>query len=425
MPKKILVVCRQFWPEKIRINDLCDKLVSYGFKVDVLCGQPSNEAGEFQRGYNSFKVRRESHNKINVYRTIDVKRGYVSNVRIFLNYVTFPLMAKQVTGKLISNQYEAVLIYQVSPVMMCGPGLSVAKKLNIPAYICVVDQWPQSVYLSMDIQSSLFRRFLYRLSMEYYRKADKLIVPSSGIRKYFADRLGMMDRDLPLITDFPDPPFEQNIPDNNLLEKLAGCFNLLVMGDFDGQLAVKTILKVAGMIRANGARNIRFVVTGTGEKIVQLRDKVMAEGLNDQFYFEGRITTMDISRYIHVTDIITAFVKPEKINDLTIPHEIINYLAAGKPVVASLSGLVRELIRSADCGYTTEPDDAKGLFNGIMKIYRMPEEKRLELGANAAAYQQEFFSRDKNAELFARILEGENLEGSEDSDSSIHQLIEM
>ena len=422
MQKRILVVSRHFWPEHTRLYDLCEKLVSCGFRVDVLCGQPSGEDGEFMKGYNSFKVRRETHKKLNIYRTIDVKRGSFSHVRMFLDYIVFPLMSFRVTKKLEENEYDAVLIYQQSPVMMCGPGLAVAKKRNIPVYIYAAELWPESVFLDLDVQSSLFRKFLYRLSMHYYWEASKVIVTSTEMRRYFAEHLGMTDRELPIVTDFPDEDYEQISIDDTLLEKTAGCFTLLIPGDFREQLSVETIIKTAEMIRGSNANNIRFVVLGTGRKIEQLRKRVRQQMLDDHFYFEGKISSGGIGNYLYVTDIITAFVKPEKISEYTMPHEIINYLAAGKPVVISLSGMVREMIRGAGCGYTTEPEDAAGMYSSIMKIYRMSETERRQMGQKALECQQIHFSRDMAAQKIAWILAGEEIESTEPDTSSIHRI---
>jgi len=425
MQKKILVVSRHFWPEYTRLYDLCEKLVSFGFRVDVLCGQPSGEDGEFMKGYNSFKVRRETHQKLNIYRTIDVKKGNFSHIRMFLDYLAFPLMSLRVTKKLEENKYDAVLIYQQSPVMMCGPGLAVAKKRNIPAYIYAAELWPESVFLDLDVQSSLFRKFLYRLSMHYYREASKVIVTSSEMRRYFAEHLGMTDQELPVVTDFPDAFYEEDQIDDTLLEKLAGCFTLLIPGDFREQLSVETIIKTAEKIRSSNVNNIRFVVIGTGQKIGQLRKRVRQQMLDDQFYFEGKVPDKEIGKYLHVTDIITAFVKPEKISEYTMPHEIINYLAAGKPIAASLSGMVRELIRRAGCGFTTEPEDAAGMYSSIMKIYRMSEEERLQMGQKALDCRQAHFSRDASAQKIAWILAGEEIENTDPDTSSIRRIETM
>ena len=412
MPKRILVVCRHFWPEYTRLNELCTRLAAFGFKIDVLCGQPSLESGEFYKGYNSFKVRREVHDKLNLYRTVDVKKGTDSNISIFLNYITFPLMSFFVTRKLEKHRYDAVFVYQLSPVMMCAPGIRIAKKQQIPVYVYVAELWPQRVYSQLDVQSTLFRKFLMSLSMHYYRRATRLIVPTEAMRKYFADRLGLMDEELALVPLTPDPWFEADAVDESLMEKLAGSFHLLITGDFEGELSVKTVIKVALMIREGNARNIRFVVTGSEGRIRELEDAVEQEGLEDYFYFEGNVEPEDLGRYLHIADIMLAIVKPERENEYALPVQVVNMIAAGKPVVASLSGYVRDAIREAGCGMTTEPEDSTGIFQAIMAIYNMSPEEREEMGKKARLCQEQFFNREEHAESIAWILAGENVPGT-------------
>ena len=428
MSRRILVVCRHFWPERAGVTDLCDRLAGYGYKVDVLCGQPSAENGDFVKGYHAFRVRRETHNHITIYRTFDVKKGTDSNISIFLNYITFPAASLFRTRSLAKKNYSAILIYQLSPVIMSSPGFRIGKKLGIPVYLYVAELWPQHCYSVMDIQNRLLRKSLYRLSMHYYRKADKLIVTSQAMRKYFADHLGMMDRQLPVVTSVPDPAYLEDIPDDSLKEKLAGSFTVLIAGDFGGWLSVKTVIRVARKIRESEVRNIRFVVTGTGDRIRQLKKAVNEDGFSDDFYFEGRVSPDNLGRYLHVADILAVIVKPEGENEYTVPPEIISLIAAGKPVVASLSEHTRDLIREAKCGYTTEPEDAAGICQGILSIYRMPQEKRLEVGQNASAWQQTYYNNETNAEKMARIISGEEAPGDaseEDDISSVRKLWEF
>lgn len=412
MPRRILVVCRHFWPEYTRLNELCEKLAAFGFKIDVLCGQPSRENGAFYEGYNSFRVRREVHDKINIYRTVDVKKGTDSNISIFLNYITFPLMSHLVTRKLMQHRYDAVFVYQLSPVMTCAPGIWIAKKQGIPVYVYVAELWPQRLYSQLDVQSTLFRKFLMRLSMHYYRKATRLVVSTEAMKRYFADHLGLMDEEMALVPLSPDPWYETDTVDESLMEKLAGSFHLLITGDPEGELSVKTVIKVAHMIREGNARNLRFIVTGTDGRIEELSKAVQEEGLSDYFYFEGPVGPEDLGRYLHIADIMVYIVKPERENEYALPVQVINLISAGKPVVASLSGYVRDAIREAGCGMTTEPEDSAGLYQAIMSIYRLSPEERKEMGKKARTCQEKLFNREEHAESIAWILAGENVPGS-------------
>jgi len=292
----------------------------------------------------------------------------------------------------------------------------------------VAELWPQRLYSQLDVQSTLFRKFLMSLSMHYYRGASRLIVPTEAMKRYFADRLGLMDEELALVPLSPDPWYEADEVDESLLEKLAGSFHLLITGDPEGELSVKTVIKVAHMIREGTARNLRFIVTGTDSRIRELSQAVQEEGLSDYFYFEGKVEPQDLGRYLHIADIMLYIVKPERENEYAIPVQVVNMIAAGKPVVASMSGYVREAIREAGCGMTTEPEDSNGIYQAIMTIYHMSKEERKSMGEKARKCQKELFDRDEHAESIAWILAGEDVPGSrrkraeEQSVSSIHKL---
>ena len=88
---KLLVVCQHYWPENFRINDIVEGFLERGHEVDVLCGQPNYPTGEFFEGYDSHSIKEEMHGKVKVYRTFEIKRGSNSNLRIFLNYMAFPI----------------------------------------------------------------------------------------------------------------------------------------------------------------------------------------------------------------------------------------------------------------------------------------------------------------------------------------------
>ena len=425
MTGKVLIVSRQFWPEKIKINEVCDYLTSRDMKVDVLCGQPSMDNGEFFRKYNSFRIRREVHNKAEIFRAVDVKRGSGSNISIFINYVFFPISSSLLIKQLMKRGYNSVFIFQKNPVMMSRAGIRLAKKAGIPVYIYVDELWPQSLSRVIEVRSSLFKKFLYKMSMNYYSKADRLIVPTAKMKKYFADNLGMTDDRLPVIPLFPDAEYETEIVDNDLLEKTAGGFNILIAVDPDVIIAADTIAKAADRLRGNRMTGIRFTVTGNGDSVRKLRELTDKMSLNDMFFFEGKTEPADTGKYLHAADALLGAVPGEMIDEYNYPPQFINFLAAGKPLVLSLGGMVRDLVKRSGCGYSSEPEDAAGLFENIARLYRLDPEKRLEMGSRSKELEIMLFNRENALQGIEQIICGEAFEGPETDSSSIKKLSEM
>ena len=91
MRKRILVVTQHFWPENFRINDIVEGFLSDGIQVDVLCGLPNYPKGEWFDGYNEHGPFEDHFRTAEVYRCREIPRKGNSPVRIFLNYVSWPM----------------------------------------------------------------------------------------------------------------------------------------------------------------------------------------------------------------------------------------------------------------------------------------------------------------------------------------------
>ena len=230
--------------------------------------------GDFVKGYNSFKIRREVHNKVNIYRSIDVRRGNGSNLSVFLNYVFFPIASLFCVKKLSQNKYDAVLVYQMSPVFMGISGMKIAKKLNIPLYTYVAELWPDSFYSVIDVQSNLFKKAIEYVTEKTYQKSDKIIVQSDKMRKMLADMLTFQDSQLPVVTNYPDQCFRKNIEDISLLEKTAGSFNLVMFGDMNDKMSAKVVVGISLKLRADRIKNVRFIIIGKSDSITELKKLV-------------------------------------------------------------------------------------------------------------------------------------------------------
>ncbi len=419
MTKRLLIVSRHFWPENTKLNALCEELVQKDYRIDVLCGQPSGDDGKFMAGYSHMKVKREIHDRLDIRRTFDISRGSRSNVNIFMNYMIFPIMGLIQAKKLAQNKYDAVLVYQTSPVMMAWPALRIGKIKKIPVYVYINELWPQSLYQVLDVQSSLFKKILDKISMSVYRRADKLLVPSTRMQKYLMDRLVVTRDQIPIVPVPPDYYYENEDKDEALLEQLAGSFNIVIAGDFNEQMSVESVIQIAQKIRKNNYKNIRFVVLGTGELINEMKMKADRQSLHDYFYFEGKVEPDELGRYLYVTDVLLAAIRPS--DEHAAYAQMINYMAAGKPIVVTMLGMVKELLRDAECGFASEPDDINTLYNNIMKLYKMSPSERAAMGENGRRYQMKHNSRKLNADIIDDIISGSSLEAS-DEDSGIQSL---
>ena len=401
---KILVVCQHYWPENFRINDLVDGFIERGHEVDVLCGQPNYPAGQFFEGYDSHSVKEEQHGKVKVYRTFEIKRGSNSNIRIFLNYITFPIASLFRVGKLKKKDYDRVFIYQLSPVMMGVAGQKLAKKKHIPCIMYILDIWPQNLYSVINFKNKLLRKMIYKEAMWNYRQPDRLITVSDKMKKYFMEKLNRTEDAVTFIPQCPEKLYEQRIEDEELKRRFGSCFNIVYTGNISPAQDIDTIVSAAKKCAEAGMQDVRFLIVGDGMSRTYFEEQVMKNGLSNFFCFEGLHPMADIPKYTGIADALLGTLKSEGLEDFSIPAKVMSYLAAGRPLLLAMEGEPESIVKEADCGFASKPGDFEGLFENICKLYNMTKMDRAILGENAFHYQQEHFERDRNIEKMLEVI---------------------
>ena len=79
-------------------------------------------------------------------------------------------------------------------------------------------------------------------------------------------------------------------------------------------------------------------------------------------------------------------------------------MAAGRPVVLAIDGVIREVVEAAQCGYFVEPGNASVLANAIRKL-ASDKKKAREMGLNGRKYLEQNFSREVIGEKLVALQE--------------------
>jgi glycosyltransferase involved in cell wall biosynthesis len=102
--------------------------------------------------------------------------------------------------------------------------------------------------------------------------------------------------------------------------------------------------------------------------------------------------------------------RDEPIFALTIPSKVQGYLAAGRPVIASLNGEGARIVEVAGAGLSCPAGDPEALATAVTRLFEMGEDARREMGENGRRYAERHFSLNGlTDELLARLesLSGE------------------
>lgn len=407
MGRRILVVTQHFWPENFRINDMVEGFLADGLEVDVLCGLPNYPRGEWFDGYSARGPWEETYRGARVFRAREWPRKGNTSVNIFLNYVSWPLYAAAALGRLPGG-YDAVFCFNTSPVLMCWPAIRYAKKHHIPFTNYVLDLWPENLYSVLPVRNPALRAFAQKVSDSLYKKADRLIAMSEPLQQRLCQRTGKSPRQVAAIPQYCEDFYAVPQHDPALEARFGGRFNLVFTGTMTPAQSLDMVLRAVLDARAAGAENLHLLLVGDGMSREGLEALARELDAGDAVTFYGSVPAREIPKFTALADALLISLSDSPDLGLTVPGKLASYMAAGKPLIASMNGAGHAAVQESGGGLVSPACDRQALAENLRRLYAMPAGERAALGARAKAYYQAHYRR---AELLRRletfILQGE------------------
>ena len=121
---------------------------------------------------------------------------------------------------------------------------------------------------------------------------------------------------------------------------------------------------VGRMKEIEDAPPIYVNMVGGGDLLEQLKSRAQALGVTDRIRFAGRVLPTAVPDQITACDVLCLPSREEGC-----PNVVLEALASGKPVVASRTGGVPELLRETN-GILVTPEDPDGLAHALVKAVK-------------------------------------------------------
>jgi glycosyltransferase involved in cell wall biosynthesis len=172
-------------------------------------------------------------------------------------------------------------------------------------------------------------------------------------------------------------------------------FPVVFAGNVGVGQAVQVIVDAAELLKPYP--EIQVVVFGQGSRWDWMREQVQAKGLTN-LHMPGRFPVTTMPGLMQKASALLVTLADEPIFAATVPSKVQAYMAAGRPIVACLNGEGARLVEEAGAGLTVPAENARGLADVILQLYRMPPEQRAEMGANGRRYFKAHFDHDKLVE---------------------------
>ena len=286
----------------------------------------------------------------------------------------------------VVREQDIQLVHAHSPVLNGIPALWVARRTGIPVVYEIRAFWEDAaVDHGTHREASLRYRTIRALETWLIRRVDAVGVISEGLAREVIAR-GIS----------PDKVFRiPNGVDTELFHPAARDFELEHRWGLEGKVVIGFIgsfyryegLDLLVQAFANLAATCPqacLLLVGAGETADSLRTEVQRLGIESRIVFAGPVPHADIGRYYSVCDVLVYPRKSMRLTELVTPLKPLEAMAAGKAVVGSDVGGLRELIRDHETGMLFAASDPDDLARVLTVLVGRPE-LRNALGANARA----------------------------------------
>lgn len=398
------MVSQNFYPDTFAINDIVRILVERGHKVTVLTGLPDYTTSEIPEEYMHGQNRHQFYCGAEVFRVPTIARKHGPIWRS-LNYLSFIWSGCRAAKKIDWDEFDVIYVWEVSPVTMGLPAISLKKRYKKPLFLYCMDIWPECVKAMGFKEGTIFYKAINRISKYIYNQCDHIAVSSKPFFDYLEEVNGCDRNKMSYLPQFAS----SDMLKEDFTKESNGHFDFLYIGNIGKAQDMPCMIKAIALLKDRD--DITFHIIGGGSEFENTVALANETGANKIIKFYGPKPFKEAMQYYRIADAcIITLDGSNHIGD-TLPGKVQTYMAAGKPIIGAMNGAGFQTIMESGCGYCVTAGDYKGFADCVIQfINDMENIKSIKLlGNNAKEYFVINFTEDKHFSLLEDKLEKEIL----------------
>ena len=276
--------------------------------------------------------------------------------------------------QVLAKSFKVDVVYALDPVSVGLPAY-VASLISRRRFIVRIVgdyAWEQGttrfgVTESLDIFSKehskypFFVQILKKIQIFVANHAEKIIVPSKYFRGIISN-WGINNKNIYVIYNGVNPNCGSG--SKEALRELLQCHGELVISA--GRLIpiknYQALISAISAIRKKLSK-IKLVIIGEGPEQKNIEECIRKEKADDYITLTGALAQDVLFQYMRASDLFVL----NSIHE-TFPHVILEAMAAGTPVVATMTGGIPEIIENKKNGLLVPVDDVEKLRKTIIEV---------------------------------------------------------
>lgn len=276
-----------------------------------------------------------------------------------------------------------------------------ARLKRTPFLFEVRDLWPAFAIAVGVLRNPLLKRMSLWLESFLYRHADRVMVNSPGFIDHVRSRGA---RWIELIPNGADPAMFDPQTDGSEYRAAHGLdssFIATYAGAHGLSNDLGIVLDAANLLRARS--DIQFLLIGDGKEKSALQKKALEMNLQNVTFLPA-VPKNEMNAVLAASNCCIAILKPLELYKTTYPNKVFDYMAAGKPVVLAIDGVIRAVVEESNAGIFAQPGSPEAMANAVQTLADHPQQTR-QMGLSGRRAVEEKFNRSRLALNLALLLE--------------------
>jgi glycosyltransferase involved in cell wall biosynthesis len=245
------------------------------------------------------------------------------------------------------------------PLLQVASAWALAWVKRVPWVFEVRDLWPAFAIAAGVLRNRLLIALSEWLERFLYRRADHIIVNSPGFTAYLLER-GVPEGKVNLVPNGVNPEMFDPAGDGAAFRQAHGLsskFVALYAGAPGLATDLGVVLQAAAQLQGETA--VAFVFVGDGKEKPHLTRQAEQMGLTNVVFLPP-VAKEDMADVLSGADCGIAILKPLPLYATTYPNKVFDYMAAGRPVVLGIDGVIRQVVEESG-PIAVPPGDAAAL----------------------------------------------------------------
>ncbi|WP_352337701.1 glycosyltransferase family 4 protein [Psychrobacter sp. 16-MNA-CIBAN-0192] len=316
------------------------------------------------------------------------------------------LFAKRIQKlkKLIEHKPDTILFSSPSLIPFLG-AQRLANHFSARLVFEIRDIWPLTfTEIGGFSPNHPFIRFMQWIEIKAYRDSDHVLSNLKNSVEHMVKHGLQRDKFTWIANGFSLNEVNKKVPLNEVVQPQLPK-NKFIIG-YTGTLGFANTLDIlieAAEILKNES-DIAFVLVGHGREKEKLQDLVKEKNLNNVIFIDP-ILKVQVQAMLNSFDACFIGLISDPLFKFGVsPNKLFDYFYSAKPILYAIDSGDYKPVEDAKAGLQIEPENPQALSDGILKLYRMTESERNQMGMNGRKAALEHYEYGMLAKKLETVL---------------------